>query len=279
MRKFEDSEQNLALEGTRRAIDYQDPEYARLYLDRLERVAALDAKASVASEYERGSLTEATARSLALWMTFEDTIRVADLKTRATRFERVRDEIRADSGQLFGITEFMKPRVEEIAGTLPARVGRWVLRSPGVSRWLTRLTGGKQIRTGTVSGFLLLHTLGGLKRWRRGTLRYCEENERIEQWLQRIEGLSATNYPLAVELAKAQRLVKGYGDTHARGWKNFSALAGRLDDLAARPDGAAVLARLQAAALADEEGKALARELAQISSVAVVKAALERARA
>jgi indolepyruvate ferredoxin oxidoreductase, beta subunit len=262
VRRFAAPVQKLAFEGTRRAIDYQDPAYARLYLDRLERVAALDEKASVTSEYGRWSLTEAVARGLALWMTFEDTIRVADLKTRATRFERVREEIRADTGQLFGITEFMKPRVEEIAGTLPVGLGQWVLRSPGVSRWLTRWTNGKQIRTGTVSGFLMLHTLGGLKRWRRGTLRYREENERIEQWLRRIEGLAATNYPLAVELAKAQRLVKGYGDTHARGWKNFSALVGKLDELASRPDGATVFARLQAAALADEEGKALARELA-----------------
>ena len=167
--------QKIAFEGARRAIDYQDPEYAKLYLDRVERIAALDTK---------GSLTEATARGLALWMTFEDTIRVADLKTRATRFERVREEIRADPGQLFGITEFMKPRVTEIAGTLPVGLGRWVLRSPGVSRWLSRWTGGRQIRTGTVTGFLMLHLLGSLKRWRRGTLRYREENERIEQWLQ-----------------------------------------------------------------------------------------------
>jgi indolepyruvate ferredoxin oxidoreductase beta subunit len=262
--------QKIAFEGVRRAIDYQDPEYAKLYLDRLERVAALDAK---------GALAEATARSLALWMTFEDTIRVADLKTRATRFERVREEIRADPGQLFGITEFMKPRVAEIAGTLPVGLGRGVLRSPGVSRWLSGWTGGRQVRTGTVTGFLMLHMLGGLKRWRRGTLRYHEENERIEQWLQRIEALAATNYGLSVELARAQRLVKGYGDTYERGWKNFTALVAKLDDLAPRADGAEVFARLQAAALADEEGKALARELAEISSVAVVKAALERARA
>ena len=288
--------QKVALEGARRAIDYQDPEYAKLYLDRVERVATLDARQSGADNgaggagsvvgggvaggaYGAWSLTEATARSLALWMTFEDTIRVGDLKTRPTRFARVRDEIRADPGQLFGITEFMKPRVEEIAGTLPAGMGRWVLRSPSVSRWLARWTSGKQIRTGTVSGFLMLHMLGGLKRWRRGTLRYHEENERIEQWLGRIEKLATTHYALAVELARAQRLVKGYGDTHERGWRNFSALVDKLNELAPRADGAAVFARLQAAALADEEGMALARELAEISSVAVVKAALERARA
>jgi indolepyruvate ferredoxin oxidoreductase, beta subunit len=274
VRRFAAPVQKIVLEGVRRAIDYQDPEYAKLYLDRLEVIAGLDGMRG-----DDWSLTEATARSLALWMTFEDTIRVADLKTRSTRFTRVRDEIRADAGQLFGITEFMKPRVTEIAGTLPAGLGRWLLRSPGMNRLLTRWTGGKQIRTGTVTGFLMLHLLGGLKRWRRGTLRFHEENERIEKWLKRIGGLATTNYALAVELARAQRLVKGYGDTHERGWRNFSTLVDKLDELAPRPDGAAVFARLQAAALADEEGKALARELAEISSVAVVKVALERARA
>jgi indolepyruvate ferredoxin oxidoreductase beta subunit len=306
VRRFAAPVQQIVLEGVRRAIDYQDPEYAKLYLDRLEQVAGLDGMRAVRGGGDFGaragagagggasvsgaataagngndewSLTEATARSLALWMTFEDTIRVADLKTRSTRFTRVRDEIRADAGQLFGITEFMKPRVTEIAGTLPAGLGRWLLRSPGMNRLLTRWTGGKQIRTGTVTGFLMLHLLGGLKRWRRGTLRFHEENERIEQWLKRIQGLATTNYALAVELARAQRLVKGYGDTHERGWRNFSALVDKLDELAPRADGAAVFARLQTAALADEEGKALARELAEISSVAVVKVALERARA
>lgn len=265
--------QKIALEGTRRALDYQDAEYARLYLDRLDRIAARD------SASNGWALTEATARGLALWMTFEDTIRVADLKTRPARFERVRAEIRATQDQLFGITEFMKPRVEEIAGTLPAGMGRRVLRSPRISRWLQKWTDGRQIRTRTVGGFLLLHLLGGLKRWRRGTLRYLEENGRIEAWLGRIENLGVSHYPLAVELAKAQRLVKGYGETHERGWKNFTTLVDRLDELAARSDGATIFAKLQAAALADEEGKALARELAEISSVAVVKAALERARA
>ena len=277
----------LALEGARRAIDFQDAQYAELYLDRLERVAALDARHGNVGGNGEGrragacapwALSESTARSLALWMTFEDTMRVADLKTRAARFERVRDEIRAAPVQLFGITEFMKPRVEEIAGTLPVRLGRWVLRSPGVARWLARWTGGRQIRTGTVTGFLMLHMLGGLKRWRRGTLRYHEESARIAQWLGRIESLAATHYPLAVELARAQRLVKGYGETHERGWRNFCALVDRLDELARREDGAEVLARLQAAALADEEGKALAGELAGVSGAAVVEVALERAR-
>jgi indolepyruvate ferredoxin oxidoreductase beta subunit len=271
VRQFDQSLQSLVFEGVRRAVDYQDPAYGALYLDRLERIAALDVRRGGASDLQ--ALTEAVARSLALWMTFEDTIRVADLKTRGTRFVRVREEICADPGQLFGITEFMKPRVEELAGTMPRGVGHWILRSPRMRRWLSRWTHGKQVRTSTISGFLLLHTISGLRRWRRGTLRYQEENARIERWLERIGALARSHYALAVELTRAQRLVKGYGDTHERGWRNFCALVDRLDALAARADGAEVLARLHAAALADEEGQALARELAAVSPSPVAERA------
>jgi indolepyruvate ferredoxin oxidoreductase, beta subunit len=266
VRRLPPAVQPLVLEGARRSIDYQDPAYAALFLDRVERIAALEARSR--ADARSYALLESTARSLALWMTFEDTIRVADLKTRASRFVRVRDEIRADPGQLFGITEFMKPRVEEIAGTLPAGLGRWLLGSPRLSGWLSRWTGGKQIRTGTVGGFLVLHLLGGFKRWRRSTLRFQEENARIEEWLGRIEQLAVDHYSLAVELARAQKLVKGYGETHERGWRNFTALVGQLEFLAARSDGAALLSRLQDAALADEEGEALAREIAALESAA-----------
>jgi indolepyruvate ferredoxin oxidoreductase beta subunit len=254
--------QPLVLEGVRRTLDYQDPAYAQLYLERVERFAALEGRSAAGGE---PVLTEAVARALALWMTFEDTIRVADLKTRSARFERVRAEVRAASGQPFGLTEFVRPRVAEIAGTLPAGLGSWVLRSPAVSRWLGRWTSGRQIRTRTVSGFVLLYALAGLRRWRRGTWRYREENTRIESWLSTIERLALTHYELAVELARSQRLIKGYGDTHERGWRNFSKLVAQLGRLAGRRDGAVLLSRLQEAALADEEGAALERELAALS--------------
>jgi len=257
VRKLPGVVQPIVLTGVRRALDYQDIAYAELYLQRIEKVIALD----TAGDY---TLAEATARGLALWMTFEDTLRVADLKTRASRFARVRNEVGASADQLIGVTEFMKPRVAEIAGTLPAGLGRWVLSSPGVHAWLERRTGGKKIRTATIGGFLFLYVLGGMKRWRRGTLRYQEENARIEDWLARIERLAARDRALAIELARAQRLIKGYGETHERGWHNYTRILEKLDKLAARSDGAAVLARLQEAALADEEGKMLTAQLAMV---------------
>jgi indolepyruvate ferredoxin oxidoreductase beta subunit len=251
--------QSLALEGTRRVIDFQDPRYAALYLDRLEKVAALEGNSGSAA------LLEATARGLALWMSFEDTIRVADLKTRGSRFARVREEVRAPKEQLLGITEFMKPRVEEIAGTMPAAIGRRILASLRLRRWLGGVTSGKKIRTSTITGFLLLYSLSALRVWRRGTLRFHVEDARIEDWLARISSTAAANYALAVEVARAQRLVKGYGDTHDRGWGNFERLLAQLQVLVPRSDGAAQFATLVRAALADEEGAALSRALSELS--------------
>lgn len=264
VKRFPSVVQPVVLEGTRRALDYQDPVYAEVYLDRVESIAALESRLwADASSY---ALLEAVARSLALWMTFEDTIRVADLKTRASRFARVKDEIKADPDQLFGITEFMKPRVEEIAGTMPAGMGHWILTSPRATALFTKFTAGRQIKTRTLTGFFMLYLLAGLKRWRRGTLRFHEENARIEMWLAKIESLATDNYLVAVQFAKAQRLVKGYGETHERGWRNFTALTAQLDLLAARSDGGSVLERLINAALADEEGTALKREIAALSA-------------
>ena len=115
----------------------------------------------------------------------------------------------------------------------------------------------------------MLRSIARLKRWRRGTLRYKIENARIEEWLTRIAEVSAVNPALAVEVARAQRLIKGYGDTHERGWRSFATLMEQLEVLRTRADGAAVLARLQAAALADEQGAALAREVAAVTAARV----------
>jgi indolepyruvate ferredoxin oxidoreductase beta subunit len=106
----------------------------------------------------------------------------------------------------------------------------------------------------------MLYALAGLKRWRRGTLRFAVETQRIEQWLAQIVQAAAVNPQLAVELVQCQRLVKGYSDTHARGWRNFETLMA-----AAQRAGAALapatLRELRDAALADEHGHTLRNAL------------------
>ena len=243
-------------EGIRRLIDYQDVDYAKLYLDRTARIARGPVDAS-------GQLVAETARHLALWMSYEDTVRVAQLKTRATRFARVRSEVRAGADQVLAIDEYLHPRVQEIAETLPAFVGRRLERPGWLHDLAERLTRrGRVVTTSSLGGFLLLRSVAAMKRWRHATTRFAAENAAIEAWLARIAETAASHPELAVEVARCQRLVKGYSDTHARGVRNFetvmAAVAKRGTTLAP-----ATLRELREAALADEHGQALGATLAR----------------
>jgi indolepyruvate ferredoxin oxidoreductase beta subunit len=249
----------MLVEGVRRTIDFQDPAYAQQYLDRMAAVLATPGGRDPL-------LLNETARHLALWMTYEDTIRVADLKTRASRFDRVSAEVRARDDQVLAIHEFMHPRPQEICETLPAGLGRW-LAAPGVPRrLLERLTRkGRVVQTTSLRGFLMLYVLAGMKRWRRSTLRHAAENGRIEQWLQRIRSLAQANPQLAAEVAQCQRLVKGYSDTHERGLRNYETVMAALD-AAGTAMAPATLRELRDAALADEHGDKLRATLARVAT-------------
>jgi indolepyruvate ferredoxin oxidoreductase beta subunit len=255
----------LLQEGVRRCVDYQDSDYANLYLDRLRETRDCDQRTQGAG----GGyvLTAVVARYLALWMSYEDTIRVADLKTRGSRFGRVREEVRAQAEQIVYLSEFMHPRFDEVCETLPARLGARLHASSRARRLFAPLfRKGRQIQTAHIGGFLLLYVVSGLRRWRRGTLRYRLEQGRIDAWLAQIKDLATkpAGYDAAVELAECQRLVKGYSDTHERGLKNYGVIADATRRLGDRADLAAIIKRLRTAALADEEGKQLRAAVDQL---------------
>jgi indolepyruvate ferredoxin oxidoreductase beta subunit len=235
--------------GIERTADYQDLGYAKLYLDRLAPIAQAD---------RDGRLIAETARQLALGMSYEDTIRVAELKIRPSRFARVREEVKANDDQILEIAEFMHPRTQEIADTLPAPLGRWMLRTTWFRRLVDAMTTkGRTVKTSSLRGFLLLYVVASFKPLRKRSLRYEVENRALEEWLATIARYAATNYDLAIEIAAARNLVKGYGDTHERGRARFDTLMGLLPTLAQRRDGATLLARLRKAANADDTGVAL----------------------
>jgi indolepyruvate ferredoxin oxidoreductase, beta subunit len=246
-----------------RLSDYQDDAYAGLFLDRCERIRAIDA-----AESNDPQLTAATARALGLWMSFEDVMRVAQVKTRRGRAERIRREVKAQPADLVQVREFVKPRVDEICGSLPAGLGRRLLASPRAHRILSRFTAGRRICTTTISGFALLRAISAMRRFRRGTLRFHIENQRIETWLTQIAEIAPRNHELAVELAECQTLVKGYGDTHERGWSSFSQISALAPTLVDDLQGAARLRSLREAALADDSGTQLERAVAALHAAA-----------
>jgi indolepyruvate ferredoxin oxidoreductase beta subunit len=247
--------QGVIAHGVDRLIDYQNQRYAQLYLARLAPIA----RAETAAGSPAFEVTQETARYLALWMSYEDVIRVANLKTRADRRARIRKEVRARDGDIVRVADFLKPGIEELCSVLPPAVGRAVFQFVERHGWLHKFNVGMHIRSTNVGGFLLLRLLGGLRWWRPHSWRYQQEQARIEYWLAAIARAVPRSLPLALEIANCGQLMKGYGDTHARAVRNFGLIADNyFNNAAADPASLAqTIAAARKAALSDPEGQAL----------------------
>ncbi|HEY6239427.1 MAG TPA: indolepyruvate oxidoreductase subunit beta family protein [Burkholderiales bacterium] len=255
---FPDETHAILGEGVARCADFQDRRYANLYLDRVEPVANLD---SAADGYK---MTIETGRFLALWMCYEDVIRVADLKTRRSRFERVREEVQAKPSEPVHIVEFLKPGVDEFAALLPWFVARPLRFLARISGLADKLNVGMHVKTTSVSGFLLLRSLAWLRPLRPLTSRWREEQALIDRWLGTIAAAAKRDHALALEIALCGRLIKGYGETHRRAKGNFQRILDTLVEGGAIADDRArveAIRKAREAALADPEGRKLEQSL------------------
>lgn len=252
----------MARAGLRKVVDFQDLAYGRDYLDRIEGIAARD-------RAEGHALTREAAKHVANAMAYDDVIRVADLKTRGARFQRIAGEMGVKEANLLHLTEYLHPRAEEIVGLLPAGWGAKVRANPKamarIGRWFGR---GRRVRTDGIPGFVTLWLVGGLRGWRRRTLRHAEEVAHLDLWLSTAMGYLERDYALAVEAIRARRLIKGYSDTHARGRSKFDRVMAGIAKVSRRADAADWARRLIGAALKDEEGKALDGAIRTIESFA-----------
>lgn len=239
-----------------RLRDYQDAAYAQLYL---ERVAAFVGRAG-----SDGPFIRELARQLALRMSVEDVIRVAQLKLRAPRLQRLRRETAAGAGDIVDVTEYLKPGPEEVLGLLPPALGHWLLQRVRRDRsWALKL------RSTRLSGHLRLWALAALRRWRPHTLKFAEEEAWVRHWLDLVERVLAVDLAAAREVVATAALVRGYAETYKRGQVNWAkivaaviepALAGELAGVAFAD--AVLQARL--AASKDPEGEMLNRTIAAI---------------
>jgi indolepyruvate ferredoxin oxidoreductase beta subunit len=262
---FPEATRDFIRAGYARAEAFQDRDYADLYLVRVSRVLAAERQADPAGD-NRYETTRETARFLALWMAFDDIVRVADLKCRAGRFARVRREVAAGVGDIVRIVDYFKPGLPEFAALLPqalaARLAAWDRRRQ--MRGRRPLAMAVTLRTDGIAGFLVLRTIASLRWLRRGGARYAQEQAAIERWLAAIEVASRDGWRLAHEIALCGRLIKGYGATNERGKENLKHI---LDHLAFAATIGVPAKRAQAigeardAALADEGGVALDRSL------------------
>jgi indolepyruvate ferredoxin oxidoreductase beta subunit len=254
----------IVCRGVHRLIDYQDASYARRYLDLLGPFVPASTE-----DGHRIDLLGAVGRYLALWMSYEDAVRVAQLKTRGSRFARIRDSVKAGEGAVV-VTDYLKPDLDEIWGVLPDRLvrplARWAER-----RWPHgRPTVGQHVRITTVSGFLRVWLVARLKPLRGISYRAREEHARIGRWLEAVRRCAVWDAALAVEVARAAQLVKGYGDVRRRMLAAHEQMLAAVLDAArleaGRGEGFAVstalAARLRALVLAGPDGEAQVPALA-----------------
>ena len=255
----------LAALGYSRLCDYQSKVYADLYLSRLQQVLQAEEQAD-ATHVHGYQTSRETARWLALWMAFDDIVRVADLKSRASRWQRVAREVKLQEDDLLHLYDHFKPGVPEFAALLPSWLAtplqRWDKRRAlsGQSPWALPL----KIGTHSVMGMLALRTLASFKWLRPFGSRFHTEQADISQWLQAVCMGLQQDWSLGHEVAMCGRLIKGYGSTNERGRHNLQHI---LTHLAASPvhtDAAwrsTAVAQAREAALQDEAGTAMDAKL------------------
>ena len=226
-----ESARPLAFAGLKRIVDFQDVAYGDDYIDRLQKLAALDAANGGAAK--NFAFTAEAAKRLAVAMAYDDVIRVADIKLRPSRFARLREEAGAAPDQLVYATEYLHPRGEEICGMMPASLGAFIEGKPALFRMLDRIVNrGRRVPVGRIGGFLQLYGVAALRPTRRSSLRHKRETAHLEAWLAQAAEILPKNYDLAVEILRCRRLVKGYSDTHARGLSKFDRVMAKAPKLA-----------------------------------------------
>lgn len=247
--------------GYARCLDFQDARYAADYL---AKVAALLAQDKALGGSSRGwRLTREGARFLALRMTFEDVMRVADLKSRPSRFAAVRAETRAKDGEPLHITDYLKPGPEELCAMLPPAWAERVLRYVRAHGGAHRYHVGIHLRSHTITGYLMLRLLARLRILRRRSSRFEQESRLTERWWQAVGKAAAIDYAFAIEVAHCADLVKGYGSTYRRGVENFERVFGVVVEpaIARGQNAEAETLGARQAALANPDGDDLVRYL------------------
>ena len=271
MEEFPHEVRQFAALGLARVSEYQDAAYGQLYLERLRRVRDAE-QAAPGRDPARFDATREAARWLALWMAYDDIVRVADLKSRASRHARVRREARAGERDLLRFYDHFTPGLPEVADLLPAPLAARLQDAErariaeGRGPWSFPL----KLASHTVGGTLLLRMLAMAKFVRRFSSRYAQEQALIDAWLAAVLAGLGEDARLGCELAQCGRLLKGYGSTQERGRERLLHVLRHIappafGTAAARAD---AVASVRAAALADEGGKAFGQALAAVGAPA-----------
>ena len=207
--------QQMAGHAATHLLDYQDADYAKMFLQRLDRVIACDRKDM------NHRLSVSVARRLAAWMAYEDVIRVAQLKTRPGRLSRIRADLAIGDDVPLKVHDFLKPGREELLDLLPSS-SRKLKDVPHANRSSAGLA--LKLKTSGPFGWAVMRLLASLRGWRRRSRRYEREQALIDRWLDAVIRMAGSDYGLACELADLAVWARGYGDVRHRGFGELNRL-------------------------------------------------------
>lgn len=216
--EYPESLREILAEALYRLIDYQGVWYADKYLREVKEIYDIDNKLRSGGF----KLTENFAKNMGLLMSYEDGIRVAELKIKSDRFKRIREEMRVRDDQIFKVIDYLRPDAEEIYGLLPNFIVSPVLsftRSGFFKKIWKRtkpLTMGQTPTTNSFTGFLRLWFLTKMKFLRPLSYRYKKEHAVIVKYTAAIKSYAEYDYKLAVLVSKSAQMIKGYGKVRRR---------------------------------------------------------------
>lgn len=240
-------------------IEYQGTRYAKLYIDRLKRF--------IGKPGADDAMLLEIARLMAMRMSYEDAIRIAQLKL--LELEADPDTPRAD--------DIRKLRLDEMVEALPTLIAEPLL---DLLNWLGWVHKRVSIHFSTANRFSIrrLKIEASLRRWRRYSIRYSRERQWVERWLHMIDRALTRQPAAASAIIDTATMVQGYGDAYRYGLADWHAIIDGLakptfDGVLALPDLAGAIAEARAAALPDPRQAALKRKIAEIRARAAAAGA------
>jgi hypothetical protein len=249
-------------EAIHRLIDYQGTSYAQLYVDRLRRfVGRPDVDDAMVGEI---------ARLMALRMSYEDPIRIAQLKLAGR-------EAAAGGPLVQPADDIRKFRLDELIGALPKAVAEPVLDALEWVGW-THKPVSIRFSAKSRSGVRRLKIEAGLRRWRLFSVRYAKERTWVERWLHMIGRSLAKQPRAAMAIVQTASMIQGYGDGYRHGLADWHAIIDGLvkptfDGVLPLSDLTGAIAEARAAALPDRRQAALKRSIAEIRARALSSSA------
>jgi hypothetical protein len=245
-------------EGIHRLMEYQGASYARLYVYRLRRfIGRPDVDDAMFGEI---------ARLMAVRMSYEDPIRIAQLKL--AEYEMNAGDQRAPIKD-----DIRKFRLDELVGALPAIIAEPLL---DMLEWMGWTHKRVSIRFSARSwwGVRRLKIEASLRRWRRFSVRYAKERAWVERWLHMISRSLVKQPKATPAIVQTATMVQGYGDVYRQGLADWHAIIDGLakptfDGVLPLSDLTGAIAGARAAAMPDPRQAALKRTIAEIRARAL----------